>query len=166
MLVGNLRFVQDVSRTGKLWIQFMGFRFNHQDVYSCWTDKKLWTANSSSEKCCCILLLPAMTNIQSQFKDIFKILRICVLAWKRNIKRVLSPYTEIINFSGVILLLTRSLNKHWRDLVSPREDWSTLHTMMQHEPKWLLSSHSVVSTTGFDWSYHGDMVWTTSWCPR
>ena len=40
---------------------------------------------------CCRILLPAMTKIQSQFENIFKILTICVLAWKKNIRNVLSP---------------------------------------------------------------------------
>ena len=73
---------------------------------------ELHISSSVQMKCCRILLLLAMANIQSQFENIFKILRICVLAWKRNIKKVLSPSAEMITFSGEVVSLTRSLNKH------------------------------------------------------
>ena len=65
-------------------------------------------------KCCRVLLLPATTNIQSQLENIFKTLKIYVLAWKRNIKKVLSPYAEMITSSGVVLLMTRSPKKLMR----------------------------------------------------
>ena len=52
---------------------------------------------------CCRILLPAMTKIQSQFENIFKILTICVLAWKKNVRNVLlpslpkkCPYSELL----------------------------------------------------------------------
>ena len=65
-------------------------------------------------KCCRVLLLPATTNIQSQLENIFKTLKIYVLAWKRNIKKVLSPYAEMITSSGMVLLMTRSPKKLMR----------------------------------------------------
>ena len=111
------------------------------------------------------LLLSVVTNIQSQFKYIFRIFRICVLVWKRNMKRVLSPYPERIRFSGVVLLLSRSLNNYWCDVVSLKKDWSTLN-IDAAQTKWLLLYRPILhrSSLGFDWSYHRYMVWTTSWC--
>ena len=65
-------------------------------------------------KCCRVLLLPATTYIQSQLENIFMTLKIYVLAWKRNIKKVLSPYAEMITSSEVVLLMTRSPKKLMR----------------------------------------------------
>lgn len=53
--------------------------------------------------------------------------------------KVFSLYAEMIRFSGGVLLLTRLSNKLWCNLVRLREDWSTLHTTIQH----LLQSHIV-----------------------
>ena len=99
----------ELERFGfSFWISFQPsgclFVVNGQVTLSCMSLHR--------NKCCGILLLPAMTNIQSQFEKTFKTLKICVFAWKRNIKMIFSPYSETLNFSAVVVSLTRSLNKH------------------------------------------------------
>ena len=45
-------------------------------------------------------------------KNVFKILKICILALASFIKKVLSTDPEMVSFSLVVLLLIRSLKKH------------------------------------------------------
>lgn len=87
-VVGNLKFIQMLVQLKScgfsLWILFQSsgclFVLNGQVTLNC--------ISLHQKKCRRILLLPAMTNILSPFKNVFKILRICILAWQRNIKKV------------------------------------------------------------------------------
>ena len=89
-----------------------------------------------------------MTNIQLQFENIFEVLRICVFAWKRNIKRVLSPYAEMISFSFWSGCFTDQVIE--QTLIQSGRSQGGLINITHNDSartKWLLSSHIVGNYT-------------------
>ena len=89
-----------------------------------------------------------MTNIQLQFENIFEVLRICVLAWKRNIKRVLSPYAEMISFSFWSGCFTDQVIE--QTLIQSGRSQGGLINITHNDSartKWLLSSYILANYT-------------------
>ena len=158
-IVGNLKFVPDVSRTGKLWLQFMDFvsiirmfiraeRTGNFELHIYSSKQMLPYLAAAGHDKYAIAIRKYLQDIKNLCPCLYKERSFTIC---RNEKLFWSA-----TFTDQVIEQT--------PMRSGKSQGGMINTTHNDaaRTKWLLSSHIVanytVSTQGLDWSYHRDMV--------